>query len=151
MQTFENCKSLSSIHIHSNIQKIKFAAFKNCTSLQNITFDKNCRTEIGHYTFAGCSSIKKITIPSGITGLGFKAFSGCNNLSEVKLLMYRLEELVDNEDEYYFDSDDEKKRFDKQARFTVKNEEIKLQLIQEGTEEKHIMVDPDARYEDEWR
>lgn len=66
---FAGCISLKEIHIPEGVIKIEGGsdffgmggAFKNCTSLEEITIPISVR-EIGDNAFAGCTSLKRVTI-----------------------------------------------------------------------------------------
>jgi hypothetical protein len=79
--TFLNCESLTSIDGLSNIISIEEGAFKNCTSLNYLTFlaDDALRS-IGDFAFYGCRSLGSVTIPDMVLSIGVAAFSGCDNL-----------------------------------------------------------------------
>lgn len=57
--SFTGCTNLKKI-IFGNIEMIGERAFKNCTSLTNITFSKNIKN-IGEDAFCDCSNITKVT------------------------------------------------------------------------------------------
>ena len=59
--------------------------FKNCVSLQSVTFDGNLITEIWTDSFRGCTSLQSITVPDGVTRIGQNAFQGCTSLVNVTL------------------------------------------------------------------
>ncbi|NBI88928.1 leucine-rich repeat domain-containing protein, partial [Lachnospiraceae bacterium] len=51
-----------------------YGAFKNCSSLENITIP-NTVTSIGSSAFADCNSLAHITIPNSVTNISDHAFS----------------------------------------------------------------------------
>ena len=108
---FENCKSLETIEFTSNsgITEIPAAAFKDCTSLSQITlYDKsipvgvsafeNCESlteyifekkvssevTIPENAFKGCTSLTSVTIPHEEITIGNSAFEDCTSLTSFK-------------------------------------------------------------------
>ena len=59
-------------------------AFKDCSSLESITFPDSI-SKIGELAFDGCSSIKKIIIPDSVNEICGSAFSNCTSLEEIVL------------------------------------------------------------------
>ena len=80
---FSSCKQLTTIEIPANVTKITYGAFKNCTSLDTVTFAGNKVTYFGSAIFYGCTSLKNIDIPSTLTTLGKQAFRECTSLESV--------------------------------------------------------------------
>ena len=78
---FLKCKSLPSFKLPSVIS-ISDNAFRNCTSLNKITFG-NSLTSIGSYAFYGCSNIESLSIPSSVIDFGTSVFMGCTGLKEL--------------------------------------------------------------------
>ena len=95
--TFEN---------NSKVEKIGFAAFRNCFNLTSITipdsvisigdyaFDTNGIetlvigknvTSIGNYAFAHCWLLESVTIPDSVTSIKNSTFYDCYNLISVKI------------------------------------------------------------------
>ncbi len=59
-------------------------AFKDCTSLTNITFAEGIRlTSIAIGTFQNCSSLTSINISNSVTSIGDNAFNDCSSLKSV--------------------------------------------------------------------
>lgn len=95
--TFSDCTSLKSIRIPSSCQVIEDSAFKNCITLESVTFEDDSHVEEiagasygdhGAYidaqgAFCGCSSLKSITIPATCQRIGDAAFKGCVALEKV--------------------------------------------------------------------
>ena len=80
---FSSCKQLTTIEIPANVTKITYGAFKDCTSLDTVTFAGNKVTYFGSAIFYGCTSLKNIDIPSTLTTLGKQAFRECTSLESV--------------------------------------------------------------------
>ena len=62
-----------SIIIPDSVTNIDSYAFRDCSSLTNITIPKSV-TSIGSSAFWGCSSLKSITIPESVTDIGVEVF-----------------------------------------------------------------------------
>ena len=89
---FRDCSNLTSIGIPSSVTEIvgsdywEDGAFKNCTSLESVTFEENSQlTTIGGNAFRGCSSLTSIEIPNGITEIESYTFAGCSNMEKVTI------------------------------------------------------------------
>ena len=74
--------SIKSIEFSSNVTRIGYGAFKNCSSLTSITLPKSL-VEFGREAFYNCSSLTSIIIPDSVEIIGEKAFEGCTNLKTV--------------------------------------------------------------------
>lgn len=59
-------------------------AFKDCTSLENISLPDGLTT-IGDYAFTGCTSLESINLPDGLTTIGYAAFYECTSLKSITL------------------------------------------------------------------
>lgn len=93
--TFANCTALTAVEIPSNIETIEEAAFKGCSQLANVTFEKNSNLKIikGGYdtmqeyynygAFTDCTALKSIEIPASVETIGVSAFLGCTQLETV--------------------------------------------------------------------
>ena len=79
---FENCKSLNTISLPSNVSMIDKAAFKGCESLTEFTVPSRV-DKIDESTFEGCISLNKIVIGDRCLGVSTKAFWQCENLKEI--------------------------------------------------------------------
>ena len=66
----------------SGIRTIDDGAFRNCTSLAEITLP-NTLTSIGGNTFYGCTSLAEITLPASLTSIGGSTFNSCSLLTSV--------------------------------------------------------------------
>ena len=78
LNAFNQCLSIKSIVIPSNIKTINYNAFSYCENLKSVTFEKNSNlTTIGWEAFAGCG-LTTITIPSSVTKIEYGAFADCD-------------------------------------------------------------------------
>ena len=77
---FRECTSLENVTMGNNVASIDSGAFFDCSSLTSITIP-NSVTSIGYSAFSGCTSLESITIPASVTSIGDSAFLGCINLS----------------------------------------------------------------------
>ncbi len=111
-RTFDDCTSLTSVHIPGNYSRIIEDAFKGCSSLTTFVWDFssdiqenpslgpgvfcNCTSltslelpdtlkSIEDFTFYNCSSLTSITLNEGITLIDDGAFGKCSALTEVIL------------------------------------------------------------------
>lgn len=73
---FQNCFSLTSVTIDTNIISIGNSAFSYCTSLTNATLGTNVAT-LGNGTFFNCGRLPGIAIPNSVTSIGANAFDYC--------------------------------------------------------------------------
>ena len=88
VSTFEGCESLLSISLPEGVTKIGQGLFKNCTSLEKVTFAANTLGFIASNAFFGCSSLEEFVFPANVESnftLGASAFSGCSSLESITL------------------------------------------------------------------
>ena len=90
--TFNACTALTSIQIPASVETIGLRAFKSCSSLANITFEKGSilrdikggskmasdYMSIDYYgAFSDCSALTAIEIPASVESIGVAAFQYC--------------------------------------------------------------------------
>ena len=89
---FSDCSSLTSIEIPASVETIEATAFKRCSKLTTITFEKGSQLKIigGGYSssyyygaFLGCSSLTSIEIPASVETIEATAFKRCSKLTTV--------------------------------------------------------------------
>ncbi len=80
---FENCASLTTVTLASNMTNIPEGMFKDCVKISAITIPKDC-TAIRRDAFFGCNAIKKVTIPEKVGVIESGAFANCG-LTEVTI------------------------------------------------------------------
>lgn len=88
-QSFEGCRSLSSVTIPYGVEHIGYFAFNDCESLTSVTIP-NSVISFGLGAFAGCG-LTSINIPSSVINIGESAFK-CISLSSIT---------VDSNNRYY--------------------------------------------------
>ena len=86
---FSDCTALTSIKIPASVKTIEEAAFKGCSSLATVTFEKGSQLKtIGgdSYSsgaFSDCTALKSIEIPASVETIEAAAFKGCSSLTTV--------------------------------------------------------------------
>ena len=89
---FSDCSSLTSIEIPASVETIEATAFKRCSSLATVTFEKGSQLKtIGgeyssssyHGAFSDCSSLTSIEIPASVETIEATAFKRCSSLATV--------------------------------------------------------------------
>ena len=87
---FSDCTALTSIKIPASVKTIEEAAFKGCSSLATVTFEKGSQLKtIGggsssyYGAFSYCSSLTSIEIPASVETIKASAFKGCSSLATV--------------------------------------------------------------------
>ncbi len=83
-QAFKNCSSLTDITIPDSVTEIDAWAFQTCSSLTEITIP-NSVTEIDLGAFAFCSNLTKITLSENITELSGFIFGDCTSLTKITI------------------------------------------------------------------
>ena len=77
-----NCTSLTTLNIGSNVQAIPAEAFKDL-NFSNAIVIPNSVTTIGIYAFRNCDNITTITIGEGVTSMASQAILDCDGLTTV--------------------------------------------------------------------
>ncbi len=90
---FLDCSSLTSIEIPASVETIEAAAFKGCSKLATVTFEKGSKLKTigGGYSggpnyygaFLDCSSLTSIEIPASVETIEATAFKRCSKLATV--------------------------------------------------------------------
>ena len=76
---------LQSIEIPASVETIESTAFKNCTALTTVTFEKGSQlktiqggaSSLYYGAFFGCTSLTSIEIPASVETIGVAAFKNC--------------------------------------------------------------------------
>ena len=75
--TFEGCPQLKTVVIPKNVTKIRFDAFLNCYSLENLIFEDGSKiSTIEYNAFRNCMALKTITLPTSLKTIGSSNGSG---------------------------------------------------------------------------
>ena len=94
--TFSDCRALTSIEIPASVETIEDSAFKGCSKLATVTFEKGSRLkriEGTYYSngdnlhsygaFSDCSALTSIEIPASVETIKGAAFQYCTSLQTV--------------------------------------------------------------------
>ena len=84
--TYQNSTSLTQVIFPSpsKVKTVSNFAFRDCSSLPNITIP-NGVTTIGDKAFEDCSSLAQITIPESVASIGSRAFWNCDSLQSLSV------------------------------------------------------------------
>ena len=80
---------LRSVVIPTNVTTVGYSAFKRCSSLTTVTFEKESQLKTigGDYYYGGafsdCTALTSIEIPASVETIGNTAFSDCSSLATV--------------------------------------------------------------------
>ncbi|WP_410263479.1 leucine-rich repeat domain-containing protein, partial [Alistipes putredinis] len=89
---FSYCTALTSIEIPASVETIGASAFKGCSKLATVTFEKESQlktigggySEPNYYgVFSDCTALTSIEIPASVETIEAAAFSGCSSLATV--------------------------------------------------------------------
>lgn len=81
---FWYCTALTSIEIPASVETIADEAFRGCSSLATVTFEKGSRLKtISHRAFMECKKLIAIEIPANVETIAYQAFRGCSSLAAV--------------------------------------------------------------------
>lgn len=79
---------LRSVVIPTNVTTVGYSAFKRCSSLTTVTFEKESQLKTigGDYyygAFSDCTALTSIEIPASVETIGNTAFSDCQSLKRI--------------------------------------------------------------------
>lgn len=85
---FANNNNITSVVIGAGVTSIGAEAFKNCYSLESVTFAEGCEiTSIGSKAFENCYALSSFTLPDSVVTLGkataMDVFDGCSLLETI--------------------------------------------------------------------
>ena len=104
---FSDCTALTSIKIPASVKTIEEAAFKGCSSLATVTFEKGSQLKtIGgdSYSsgaFSDCTALTSIEIPASVETIETSAFRGCSKLATVTFEKGSQLKTIRSADSYY--------------------------------------------------
>ena len=84
-QSLQGYTALQKVTLPDELTVLPAGAFKDCTSLTEVSFPRHGLTIINTSTFRGCTALEHIEIPWGVTEIGAYAFQGCEHLYDVIL------------------------------------------------------------------
>ena len=84
MWAFRDCTSLAEITIPNSVTEIEEFAFFCCEALTSVTIPDSV-TVIRQNVFEGCTGLKEIIIPNSVTEIEFMAFCDCESLTTVNI------------------------------------------------------------------
>ena len=89
---FSDCTALTSIEIPASVETIGASAFKGCSKLATVTFEKESQlktigggySEPNYYgVFSDCTALTSIEIPASVETIEAAAFKDCSSLATV--------------------------------------------------------------------
>ena len=83
-RAFRDCTSLMNVTISDSVTSIGEEAFRSCSSLTSIAIP-NSVTSIGDFAFYNCRSLTSVTIPDGVASISTSAFNTCSSLTSVTI------------------------------------------------------------------
>ena len=82
---FSGCP-ITSIEIPASVTTIEAAAFKGCSKLATVTFEKGSQLKtIAENSYYGCIALTTIEIPASVETIGSSAFWGCTSLTAIEI------------------------------------------------------------------
>lgn len=94
INTFKNCRSLTSAIINKDITKRKYihelpdGLFDGCINLSSIEYENTNKISIGKSCFRNCKSLKEI--PNFINNYNERAFENCDSLTHINLISKKI-------------------------------------------------------------
>ncbi|MBR6650162.1 MAG: leucine-rich repeat protein, partial [Clostridia bacterium] len=79
---FKDCTSLNSITFPDTVISINERAFQGCTSLTSVVMADSLNY-IEEQAFEGCTSLKSITMSNSISQIGERAFANCSSITNI--------------------------------------------------------------------
>ena len=83
-RAFSGREYLEEVHLHEEVEEIRYGAFYGCKRLRRINFPANLSV-IGWMAFSFCKDLTDIELPKDLKVIGEEAFRLCNSLTVVKL------------------------------------------------------------------
>lgn len=79
-------KKVEKLTIPKEVKKIDKNVFLDCKYIKKVTFEEGSNlTEIGESAFRNCTSLTNITLPEGLKTIGYRAFGKSTALTSLKL------------------------------------------------------------------
>lgn len=82
--SIESNLELPSTYNNVAVTAIKDSAFKNCTSIKQVTIPRSI-VSIGNSAFSGCTELTSVVVTSSVEKIGESAFSDCTKLSSIEI------------------------------------------------------------------
>lgn len=88
---FSNCNSLTEITLPASLKEIKddgfniSEAFRNCTNLRKVNFEKEFSASIPGMMFENCKLLTEISIPENVSCISSTAFDNCWRLATITI------------------------------------------------------------------
>ena len=97
---FSDCTALTSIEIPASVETIEAAAFRGCSKLATVTFEKASQLKTISTAFSSCPIIS-IEIPASVETIETSAFRGCSKLATVTFEKGSQLKTIRSADSYY--------------------------------------------------